>query len=408
MTQPIPKQIGLIVAKPFGYSETFYLADIKVWQELGHEVQIFPIQSGTAHGHADFTFNLPPDPLSHNLIKRVLQVLSTCMAFLFGPSSLPQLYQFIKLERQAQIKLRQIFAKIYANQHVLKSQGLDLIVFGYGNLAITRENLGKALNANTIVSFKGADISIFPFQSEQPIYDTLFKQSFLFYFVSEGLHQKAKKWGFPPQKKAWYIPAYIDESVMPYPKEDFTINNPPQIIAVGRLHWKKAHIYLILALRLLHKANVKAELKIVGDGELYEQLFWAARELELDEWVHFEGALDREGVFKAMKSSDILVHPSLSEGTPNVVLEAQYLGLPCIVANWPGADELITHNWNGWIVATRNPEALAQQIRHILDIGEVEKQTVIQNGKMNVQHQFNAQVQKINFQKLFEATTGDE
>jgi glycosyltransferase involved in cell wall biosynthesis len=60
--------------------------------------------------------------------------------------------------------------------------------------------------------------------------------------------------------------------------------------------------------------------------------------------------------------ADLFVLPSLAEGMPNVVLEAMGSGLPIVATRVPGSEELIQHGENGYLVASRDSQALAQTL----------------------------------------------
>ncbi|WP_308224837.1 glycosyltransferase [Flavobacterium sp. J372] len=66
-------------------------------------------------------------------------------------------------------------------------------------------------------------------------------------------------------------------------------------------------------------------------------------------------------------ASDIFAFPSYREGFPNVVLQAGALGLPCIVSNINGSNEIITHNQNGLIVPVKNTEQLFEAMQLLLN-----------------------------------------
>ena len=392
--------IGLIVSKSIGYSETFYHLDIRTWQRLGYEVIVMPTIRETRQTENKYSTSWPPKPLSQNPFTRSLQLLQSFLKISTRPKLLKNSIRFLLAERNDGKSLRKAFGTLYANQHILGNRRIDILIFGYGNLAVTRENLGKALNAQTIVSFKGADISIYPYQFDQDIYKAVFKKGFFFYFVSKALREKARRQGFSKLKRAYVIPAYIDDHAFPDPMANDSPNQLLKLIAVGRLHWVKGHIYLIMAMKTLIDRGIKVALQLIGDGEQYEQLFWACKTLGLENQVTFRGSLAQQEVLRQMKGSDLLVHPSLSEGTPNVVLEALYLKLPCIVTNWPGADEIIRHQWNGWIVKKRSPEAIANQIEAFLHFSAIEKEKITANGSTTIQETFNAQTQEAAFQRL--------
>ena len=59
-----------------------------------------------------------------------------------------------------------------------------------------------------------------------------------------------------------------------------------------------------------------------------------------------------------LSAADALVFPSYREGFPNVVLEAGCMGLPSIVTDINGSNEIVREGINGRIVPPRNPEAL--------------------------------------------------
>ena len=64
--------------------------------------------------------------------------------------------------------------------------------------------------------------------------------------------------------------------------------------------------------------------------------------------------------------SNVLVFPSYREGFPNVVLQAGAMGLPSIVTNINGCNEIIKEGKNGWIIPVKNQEALETAMKNCL------------------------------------------
>lgn len=64
--------------------------------------------------------------------------------------------------------------------------------------------------------------------------------------------------------------------------------------------------------------------------------------------------------------SNVLVFPSYREGFPNVVLQAGAMGLPSIVTDINGCNEIITHGENGWIIPVKDTKAILKAMKHIL------------------------------------------
>jgi len=65
--------------------------------------------------------------------------------------------------------------------------------------------------------------------------------------------------------------------------------------------------------------------------------------------------------------SDVLVFPSYREGFPNVVMEAGAMGLPCIVTDINGCNEIIEEGVNGLIVPPKNKEQLQEKMQMLME-----------------------------------------
>jgi len=61
--------------------------------------------------------------------------------------------------------------------------------------------------------------------------------------------------------------------------------------------------------------------------------------------------------------ADALVFPSYREGFPNVVLEAGAMGLPCIVTDISGCNEIILNNENGIIIPIKDISSLLEAMK---------------------------------------------
>lgn len=64
--------------------------------------------------------------------------------------------------------------------------------------------------------------------------------------------------------------------------------------------------------------------------------------------------------------SDALVFPSYREGFPNVVMQAGAMGLPCIVTDINGCNEIIIEGENGLIIPVKNKEAIKNSMIHLI------------------------------------------
>lgn len=100
---------------------------------------------------------------------------------------------------------------------------------------------------------------------------------------------------------------------------------------VGRFNQQKNHEFLIDVFHEVWKSNPEARLVLVGKGELEEAIHKKVHTLGLDDYVIFTGV--RKDIPQLMSAFDVFAFPSLYEGMPNTVIEAQATGLPCVVSD---------------------------------------------------------------------------
>jgi glycosyltransferase involved in cell wall biosynthesis len=137
-----------------------------------------------------------------------------------------------------------------------------------------------------------------------------------------------------------------------------------QIIFVGNIRPVKGIEYLINAMRLIVEKEPTTRLVIVGS---YNSNFIKRIPSDISEKIYLIGFVDNNKVSGFMKSSDILVLPSLSEGVPNVLLEAMAVGLPIVATNVGGIPEIISDGINGFLVEPRSSQQLAEKILLLLN-----------------------------------------
>lgn len=155
------------------------------------------------------------------------------------------------------------------------------------------------------------------------------------------------------------------------------------IIAIGRLSLEKGHFDLIKAFaRLVQaQATLQTKLVIVGEGPERERLEQEIDALQIKEHVRFAGQVSDVKPFYAI--ADVMVLPSHSEGSPNVLLEAMAAQVPVVATAVGGVPEIATHRENALLVEARNIEALTQAISLLLNDREL-AQSLAANGQEQV------------------------
>jgi len=129
-------------------------------------------------------------------------------------------------------------------------------------------------------------------------------------------------------------------------------------IFVGRLVRDKGIKELISAFLKFECSNVKAKMLLVGPFEseldpLDVETLKAIEERENIITVGFQ-----QDVRPYFSISNALVFPSYREGFPNVVLQAGAMGLPCIVTDINGSNEIIIEGKNGIIIPVKDDVAI--------------------------------------------------
>ena len=113
---------------------------------------------------------------------------------------------------------------------------------------------------------------------------------------------------------------------------------------VGRFHWLKNQIFLIYILKEAKKINRNAKLILVGNtvDETYEKIKNTIKENDLEENVIIYGPTN--DVSKIYNAMDCFVFPSIHEGLPISVVEAQTNGLKCYISDSISKEVIISDN----------------------------------------------------------------
>lgn len=118
-------------------------------------------------------------------------------------------------------------------------------------------------------------------------------------------------------------------------KKILGVENKTVIGHVGRFFEQKNHPFLIDIFYEIHKGNPDTVLLLVGGGELDDSLKnrmkQKVEDLGLQDCVQFLGV--RDDVSEVMQAFDLFLLPSLFEGLPVTMVEAQASGLPCVISD---------------------------------------------------------------------------
>ena len=146
---------------------------------------------------------------------------------------------------------------------------------------------------------------------------------------------------------------------------------PVVILSVARLIEKKGVEVLLEALARI-SPGLRWKFVQVGDGPLKERLVQHARQLKIDQRVHWRGALTQDELLIEYRNADVFALASRiasdgdRDGLPNVLLEAQSQGLPCVATRVSAIPELVRDGHTGLLVEENDPDALARALEALI------------------------------------------
>ncbi len=136
-------------------------------------------------------------------------------------------------------------------------------------------------------------------------------------------------------------------------------------LAGGRFSREKGQAYLIEAAALAIKSNSRLRFIIYGEGPDFALIKEAIVRMKLSEIILCPGF--EKNLLGCLKGADMLVNPSLSEGLPNIVLEAMALSVPVVATAVGGVPELVKNERSGLLVPPSNSKALSIAILQLAE-----------------------------------------
>lgn len=159
-------------------------------------------------------------------------------------------------------------------------------------------------------------------------------------------------------------------------------------VALGRLVWAKGYEDLIQAFTLLKGKKHNLFCVIIGSGELHSLLLEEIVRNDLADRIFLLGHFKHKDALSVVKTCDIFVMPSRTEGTPIALLEAAALGIPILATRVGGIPELVTEQ-DALLVPADSPESLAAGILKLTEDKEL-AQLLSKNAYSRVNELFSA------------------
>jgi glycosyltransferase involved in cell wall biosynthesis len=159
-------------------------------------------------------------------------------------------------------------------------------------------------------------------------------------------------------------------SIVPYGIDSSFFHSSPspqsgRILFVGNVSYLKGVPYLAEAARRLHAEGIECEIRAIGatSSSLIRR-----SEFHGPKYV---GQVPRSRIREEFLNGDIFVFPTLSDGFGIVLLEAMAAGLPVICT--PNCGAVVSDGVEGFVVPTRNAEAIAEHIKLLVSNRDLRK-----------------------------------
>lgn len=152
-----------------------------------------------------------------------------------------------------------------------------------------------------------------------------------------------------------------------------------KLIYVGYLRAAKGVSTLISMAKILKERQINFELTIIGSGEIENQLKDIVADYKLTDSIQFLGHVDnRKQLNKHYRDNDIFLFPSLSEGSPRVVLEAMANSLSVISTSVGSLPYIFSNNKDISFAEPESGESFANEVENQLKHVEETNQQVQQ------------------------------
>lgn len=171
-------------------------------------------------------------------------------------------------------------------------------------------------------------------------------------------------------------------------RRQYAMDNEKIILYVGRLVYEKGVQHLIAAMPKILSNYHDAKLIISGRGGMMDELRQEASNLGLNNKIYFTGYLDSKQVQKMYKCADVAVFPSTYEPFGIVALESMLAGVPTVVSDVGGLDEIITHGVDGMKAYAGNANSIADSVTALLYDHQLAS-NVSKKARQKVKEQFN-------------------
>ncbi|MDP9127364.1 MAG: glycosyltransferase [Pseudomonadota bacterium] len=153
----------------------------------------------------------------------------------------------------------------------------------------------------------------------------------------------------------------------------------PFVLGVFRLAPEKRPLDFVRVIAALHKRHPQIRALICGEGPLEEEMLAKIHKLKLVDVITLAGVV--EDIPLLMRTATLLLHTSEAEGSPNVVLEAQAVGLPVVCTDSGGIRACLAEGWSPFMKKCGDIGGLVAASHHLITNPALAKKLGIESGR---------------------------
>ena len=149
-----------------------------------------------------------------------------------------------------------------------------------------------------------------------------------------------------------------------------SIENDQSIASIGRICFQKNFDMAVEVLKIIKSKGHNIILNIYGAGYFSpekESLLQKIENVGLKKNIFIHDYLDRSIMAKKLSKSLLYISTARYEGLPYSIMEAMSLGIPSIVTDIEGNNELVRDGINGYLISSFNPKNMANKIVELIE-----------------------------------------
>lgn len=296
--------------------------------------------------------------------------------------------------------------RLIIDANIWTTHKLDYLHFPFATEIIGREHYASVIGAKNSISFRGSDVNVYPVFRNMS-YATYWKYISKVHCNSEELLKILINEHSLPRDK------HI-EIIYPALREEFRISGgdlaqiinarsfeKEHFITIGRLHWVKDYPLIFQTLGQLKKEGLQFQYSIIGNGPEKEHLLFLAKELNINENIRWVGSLSGFDVIEYLAEATLYLQSSLAEGFSNSCIEAQAMGLQCVVTNVSGMSVCIQQNSGGHLVFDRDCHSFSDAIKSLINDSQETRRHQGMKAALEVTSLFTREKQKEEWLNFF-------